>query len=249
MISIKTTKEIELIRQSGRIVAQTIRIIGEMIRPGITTDELNKRAEEWIIKQGAVPSFKGYRGFPAATCISIDNEVVHGIPGDRKIEEGQIVSVDIGAFKNNYHGDSSYSFPVGKMQLEKKRLLEVTKRSLIEGIKQAKAGNRLHDISSAVQQTAESAGFSVVRSLVGHGIGTQLHEPPEVPNFGEPHTGIRLQTGMVLAIEPMVNQGGYEIKTLSDGWTVVTEDGLPSAHFEHTVAITDGEPEILTLEE
>jgi len=246
MIIRKSDSEIELIRECGKISAALFEKLEDYIKPGIKTKDINKIVEDFLHSFSAVPAFKGYREFPAASCVSIDNEVVHGIPGERVLEEGQIVSIDVGVAKNSYVSDSAVTFPVGKISDEKMKLLEVTKKSLEAGIQNAKEGNRVHDISSAVQEVVESAGFSVVRDLAGHGVGISLHEEPDIPNFGVPHTGRRLFRGMVIAIEPMVNMGSYEIKTLNDGWTVLTVDGKPSAHFEHTVAITEGEPDILT---
>ncbi len=246
MIIRKSDREIELIRECGKIGAKLFEKLENYIKPGVKTKDINRIVEDFLRSFGAVPAFKGYREFPAASCVSIDNEVVHGVPGERVLEEGQIVSIDVGVAKNSYVSDSAVTFPVGKISDEKMKLLEVTKKSLEAGIQNAKEGNRVHDISSAVQEVVESAGFSVVRDLAGHGVGINLHEEPDIPNFGVPHTGRRLFKGMVIAIEPMVNMGSYEIKTLNDGWTVLTVDGKPSAHFEHTVAITDGEPDILT---
>lgn len=252
MINIKTQEEIKLIRESCRIVAEVLRLLKNYIKPGITTKELDQIAEEYIRSQGAEPAFKGYGKdqsnlYPASLCTSIDNEVVHGIPNDRKLEEGQIISIDVGVKKNNYYGDGAKSFPVGKVSAEKLKLLKITEESLYKGIEKARVGNRLHDISAAVQKHVEAAGFSVVRDLVGHGIGTDLHEEPQIPNYGEPGTGILLKAGMTLAIEPMVNMGTHRVKFNSDGWTVTTYDGKPSAHFEHTICITESEPEILTV--
>lgn len=251
MINIKTPEEINLMRESCRIVAEVLRLLESYIKPGITTKELDQIAEEYIRSQGAEPAFKGYGNdksnlYPASLCTSIDDEVVHGIPDKRKLEEGQIISIDVGVRKNKFYGDGAKSFPVGKVSEEKMKLLKITEESLYRGIEKAKAGNRLHDISAAVQKHVESAGFSVVRDLVGHGIGKDLHEEPQIPNYGEPGTGILLKPGMTLAIEPMVNMGTYRVKFNSDGWTVTTYDGKPSAHFEHTICITESEPEILT---
>lgn len=252
MIYIKTKKEIDFIRESCKIVAETLRLLANNIHPGISTKELDLIAEEYILSNNAKAAFKGYSqagsfDFPASVCISIDNEVVHGIPSDRKLKEGEIVSIDVGVLKNGYYGDAAISIAVGEISAEKKKLLEVTERSLYEGIEQAKVNNHLHDISFAVQKYVESNGFSVVRDLCGHGVGKFLHEDPPVPNFGVRGTGPKLRSGMTLAIEPMVNAGTYKIKTDKDGWTVLTADGLPSAHFEHTVLISNGSPEILTV--
>jgi len=249
MIELKSEREIRIIRENGRIVALTLSYLKEKIKPGIKTIELDKLAEEFILKKNAIPAFKGYRGYAGNICTSINNEVVHGIPGERALKEGEIVSVDIGVLKNGFYADGAWTFPVGEISNQAKRLLEVTLESLEAGISQALAGNRLGDISNAVQSVAERNGFSVVRDLTGHGIGRQMHEDPPVPNFGSPGTGLLLKEGMILAIEPMVNAGGYEIKTLEDNWTVVTLDGSLSAHFEHTVAITQNGAEILTLPE
>jgi methionyl aminopeptidase len=244
---LKTKEEIEIMRQAGRIVAQTLDMVGENIRPGMTTAELDRLIEDFIRSHGAVPAFKNYQGFPASACISIDEEVVHGIPGSRVIKEGEIVSVDIGSIVDGFYGDSARTFAVGEVSPEKERLMAVTQQSLRAGIDKARKGNRLGAVSAAVQRVAEGGGYGVVRQLVGHGIGRNMHEEPQVPNFGSEDEGPVLETGMVLAIEPMINMGTYDVKTLPDGWTVVTADGQPSAHFEHTVAITDDGPDILTL--
>lgn len=247
MIYIKSRQEIELMREAGRIVAEAHELVREAVRPGITTRELDQIAEEHIIKKGAIPAFKGYGGFPASICASVNHEVVHGIPGLKTLEDGDIVSIDIGALYKGYYGDSAKTHAVGNISQRAKELIEATRQSFYEGIKFAKLGYRLSDISHAIQTHVESKGFSVVRNYVGHGIGTNMHEEPQIPNYGTPGKGPRLLEGMVLAIEPMINIGTYEVKVLSDGWTVVTLDGEYSAHYEHTVAITDGEPEILTL--
>ncbi len=247
MIALKNKADIEIMRKAGRVVGQTLDMIGEHIQPGISTQQLDMLIEDFILSKGAVPAFKNYHGFPASACISIDDEVVHGIPGERKLKEGEIVSIDVGSIVDGFYGDGAKTFPVGKISDDKKRLLDLTQKCLEAGIEQARPGNRLGAISAAVQNVAESNGLGVVRQLVGHGIGRQMHEEPQVPNFGLPTEGPVLKTGMVLAIEPMINAGTYDVKTMPDGWTVVTADGRPSAHFEHTVAITDGEPDILTL--
>ncbi len=248
MIELKTKEEIERMRVAGEIVARTLDLIGEEIRPGISTAELNEIAEGYIRSQGAEPAFLGYHDYPKSICVSIDDEVVHGIPSkDRKVREGQIVSVDIGSFIDGFNGDSARTYAIGEIDDEARKLLEVTKQALEKGISKARNGNRLGDISYAIQSTAEKAGFSVVRDLVGHGIGRKMHEDPQVPNYGVPGQGVLLKTGMVIAIEPMVNAGGFEVKTRPDKWTVVTADGSLSAHFEHTVAITDNGPRILSL--
>jgi len=251
MVYLKTKREIELIRESCKIVAEVLKLIGAQIKPGVTTIALDKLAEDYIRSFGGVPAFKGYGSqkdnlFPATLCTSVDAEVVHGIPGKRVLKEGEIVSIDVGVKKSGYFGDGAWSFAVGSVSAAKQRLLDVTRESLCKGIEKAKAGNKVHDISAAVQSHVEAHGFSVVRELVGHGVGKELHEPPNVPNFGKPGTGPELKAGMTLAIEPMVNLGGYQVMMQPDGWTVITRDGLPSAHFEHTIAIVDGEPEILT---
>ena len=251
MIYLKTKREIELIRESCRIVAEVLKLIGSQIKQGVTTLALDKLAEDYIRSFGGVPAFKGYGSqknnlFPATLCTSIDAEVVHGIPGKRALKEGEIISIDVGVKKSGYYGDGAWSFAVGPVSAEKQRLLDVTRESLCKGIEKATVGNRVHDISAAVQSHVEANGFSVVRELVGHGVGKELHEPPNVPNFGKPGTGPELKQGMTLAIEPMVNLGSYQVMIQPDGWTVVTRDGLPSAHFEHTIAIVDSVPEILT---
>lgn len=246
MITLKSKDEIEIMRQAGRIVAETLKMVGENIKPGMTTKKLDEMVEETLRSQGAVPAFLNYHGFPASSCISINEEVVHGIPGDRVIEEGDIVSVDVGSIFENFYGDSARTFAVGEVSEEKKQLMEWTQKSLEAGIDKARNGNKLGQISAAVQEVAESKGYGVVRQLVGHGIGRNMHEDPQVPNYGHPSEGPVLKSGMVIAIEPMVNMGTYQVKTLPDKWTVVTADGQPSAHFEHTVAITDNGPDILT---
>lgn len=247
MITIKTDAQINLMRRAGKIVAETLEFVEKNLKPGMMTAEIDRIAEEFILSKGAKPAFKGYHGFPAATCISIDDEVVHGIPGKRVLVEGQIVSVDLGAIFDGFYGDSARTFPIGEISEEKKKLLEVTKRSLEVGIAEVKAGNKLGRVSNAIQRSAESAGFSVVRDLVGHGIGRAMHEEPQIPNYGSANEGPVLASGMVLAIEPMVNIGTYKVQTKADGWTIVTIDGLPSAHFEHTVAVTNIDADILTI--
>lgn len=250
--TIKAPREIEIMKESCKIVAEILRLLKGMIRPDITTKELDQFAEEFIRSQGAEPAFKGYGTdkknlFPATLCISIDDEVVHGIPSNRKLQEGEIIAIDVGVKKKNYFGDGAWTYAVGKISDDKVKLLRATEQALEVGIKQARAGNHVHDISAAVQSFVEKQGFSVVRDLVGHGVGQKLHEEPAIPNFGEPGTGPLLQKGMTLAIEPMVNFGTYRVRIDSDGWTVRTADGLPSAHFEHTVLVTDNNPEILTI--
>ena len=234
-------------RRAGGVVAQTLDMVGDTIKAGMTTARLDELIQDFLQSHGAIPAFKNYQGFPASACISIDDEVVHGIPGHRVIKDGEIVSVDIGSIVEGFYGDSARTFAVGRVSEEKKRLMRVTQQSLAEGIDKARKGNRLGAVSAAVQRVAEGGGYGVVRQLVGHGIGRSMHEEPQVPNFGSEKDGPILDSGMVLAIEPMVNMGTCEVKTLPDGWTVVTADGQPSAHFEHTVAITDDGPDILTL--
>jgi methionyl aminopeptidase len=245
--TVKTTEEIELIRRSSRLVARTLRLLGSMIQPGVKTMELNRAAEEFIRSEDGIPSFKGYRGFPASICTSVNSEVVHGIPGKRTLVEGDIISIDVGVLKDGYHGDGAATFEVGAVNDGVKRLLDTTREALLAGIGQAKDGSRIRDISRAIQTVVESAGFSIVTDLVGHGIGQQMHEDPQVPNFVVPGNSPMLVSGMTLAIEPMVNMGTSEVTVSRDGWTVVTKDESLSAHFEHTVAIGDGGAEILTM--
>ncbi len=234
-------------RISSRLVAETHEHLAGFIKPGISTADIDREVETFITEHGGIPAFKGLYGFPASACISVEEEVVHGIPKkDRILREGDIVTVDIGVLQNGYYGDSAYTFPVGQISAEKRKLLQVTWESLHKGIEQAHAKNRLTDISHAIQVHAEKHGFSVVRELVGHGIGKDLHEDPQVPNFGAPGKGPRLKKGFALAIEPMINMGDMAVRTLSDDWTVVTVDGKPSAHFEHTIVISEDGPEILT---
>lgn len=247
MISIKSSREIELMRIAGRIVAEALELLRKAIGPGVTTAELDAIAEAHIRKNGAVPAFKGYNGFPASICASINDQVVHGIPDSTVLKDGDIVGIDIGASYEGYVGDAARSYGIGNIDGEIKRLLRVTEESFFSGIEYAVAGNRLSDISHGIQKHVESNGFSVVRDFVGHGIGRNMHEEPQIPNYGPPHKGPRLVAGMTLAIEPMVNQGKYAVKVLNDGWTVVTADGKPSAHYENTIVITDDKPEILTL--
>lgn len=246
MIVCKSESELELMREAGRIVAETHRLLAKAIEPGITTGELDRIAEQFIRSQGAIPSFKGYNGFPASICASVNEELVHGIPGQRTLEEGDIISIDIGAIYHGYHGDSAWTYPVGKISDEARRLLEVTEQALYAGLSKAREGVRLYTISHAIQQHVEANGFSIVREYVGHGIGTQMHEEPQIPNYGMPDRGPRLKRGMVLAIEPMVSAGERYVRTLDDNWTVVTQDGSLCAHFEHTIAITADGYEILT---
>ncbi len=246
MIIIKSPREIEQLKKSNAIVAEVFERLRGMVVPGVMTKELDRVAEEYILQKGGRPAFKGYRGFPATLCISVNDEVVHGIPGQRRLEEGDIVSLDVGVNLEGYFGDAAMTLPVGQIDPVAKRLVEVTEKALSIGIEKARVGNRLFDISYAIQKWVESHGFSVVRDFVGHGIGRDLHEDPQVPNFGAPHQGPRLEEGMVFALEPMVNEGTYGVRVLSDGWTVVTADGKRSAHFEHTVAISEDGAEILS---
>jgi methionyl aminopeptidase len=248
MITIKNDSEIELMRHAGRLVGETLAMLEEMIKPGISTAELDRIAEEFIIRNNGKPSFKGYCGFPGSICTSVNSEVVHGIPNHKVIlQEGDIVSIDCGAILDDYQGDAARTFGVGKISEEAAKLIKVTRESFFKGAEKATVGNRLTDISAAVQQYAESFGYSLVRDYVGHGIGRNMHEDPEVPNFGRPGRGPKLCKGMVLAIEPMVNIGEYYVRVQPNDWTVVTEDGSLSAHYENTVAILDNGPEILTL--
>lgn len=246
MIYYKTPEEIELIRESSLLVARTLAEVAKKVQPGVTTIELDRIAEEFIRDNGAVPGFKNYNGFPSTLCMSIDEQVVHGIPGNRTLVEGEIVSIDCGVIKNKFYGDSAYTFAVGEVSEEKKRLMQVTMECLIKAIENTRIGNRLGDISSAVQEHAEKNGYGVVRELVGHGLGKKLHEKPEVPNYGKRGTGIKLEEGLVIAIEPMINMGRAGVKQHKDGWTIVTSDSKPSAHYEHTVAITKKGPEVLS---
>uniref|UniRef100_A0A832G1G0 Methionine aminopeptidase n=1 Tax=Ignavibacterium album TaxID=591197 RepID=A0A832G1G0_9BACT len=252
MILIKSKKEVDYIAESCRIVAETLQLVKSKIKPGVTTEELDLIAEDYIRSNGGIPAFKGYTQpgtppFPGSICASIDEEVVHGIPGKRILKEGEIISIDVGVLKNNYYGDAALSVGVGEISELKKKLLDVTEKSLYEGIAQAIVGNRIHDISYAVQNYVESNGFSIVKDLCGHGVGRFLHEDPSIPNYGIKGTGAKLKNGMTLAIEPMVNAGDWRVKTKDDGWTVVTADGLPSAHFEHTILVNGNKPEILTV--
>ncbi|GAB7387274.1 type I methionyl aminopeptidase [Bacillaceae bacterium] len=246
MIIYKTRDEIEIMRQAGRIVALTHKELAKAIKPGITTKELDEMAEHFIRKHGAKPSFKGYGGFPGSICTSVNDELVHGIPSDRKLMDGDIISLDIGAEYQGYHGDSAWTYPVGTIAPQAQKLLRVTEESLYKGLEKAKPNARLSDISHAIQTYVEAHGMSIVREYVGHGIGRNLHEDPQIPNYGPPGRGPRLKPGMVLAIEPMVNAGKRHVKTLADNWTVVTVDGSLCAHFEHTIVITEDGYEILT---
>ena len=252
MIPLKSIEEIEFIRESSRIVADVLKLVGAQVRPGMTTLELDTVAEDFIRSMGGEPAFKGYGWdkmnlFPATLCTSIDAEVVHGIPSKRMLKDGDLLSIDVGVKKNGFYGDGACSFAIGEVSEEKQRLMRVTQESLAKGIEQAVVGKRVHDVSNAIQHHVEANGFSVVRDLVGHGVGRKLHEEPSIPNFGEPGTGVVLKDGMTLAIEPMVNAGTWRVKVATDGWTVLTVDGKPSAHFEHTIAIVHGKAEILTL--
>jgi len=248
MITLKTEDEIEKMRAAGRVVAAAMTELAASMVPGETTTfDLDKLAEAVIRGHGAIPSFKGYKGYPNATCIAVNEEVVHGIPGPRPLRDGDIVGIDLGAILDGYHADSAITVPVGRVSPEAQKLLRVTREALFAGIQMAVAGNHLTDISYAIQDYVEGHSFSVVRDLVGHGIGRAMHEDPQVPNFGRPGRGPLLEVGMTLAIEPMVNAGGYQVETLQDGWTIVTKDRSLSAHFEHTVAITEKGPDILTL--
>ena len=246
MVYKRSENEIKMISRSCQIVADTIDMLSEFVVPGALISDLDKKAENFIISQGARPAFKGYMGFPSTLCISIEDAVVHGIPGDIELKEGQIVGIDCGAELNGYYGDHAKTFSVGKISSEKKKLMEITEESLYKGIEKAVPGNFVGDIGHAVQTHAESNGFSVVRELVGHGIGENLHEEPQVPNYGAPSQGYKLHAGMCIAIEPMINLGGREIYTAKDGWTILTADGKASAHFEHTIAILDDGPKILS---
>ena len=249
MIAIKNGQELLSMRQACKITAAARALAGEMVRPGVSTKEIDQAVHDFIVRQGAKPSFLGYGGFPGSTCISVNDTVIHGIPGGYVLQDGDIVSVDVGAYYKGFHGDCAATYPCGTISADAQRLIDVTKQSFYEGIRFATKGHRVSDISHAIQTYVESNGYSVVRSFVGHGVGAQLHEEPEVPNYGAPGRGPRLLPGMTLAIEPMVNVGTYEVRVLKDRWTTVTADGKLSAHYENTVLITDGEPEILTVTE
>ena len=249
MIIIKNENQLAAMRQACRITAAARALAGEMVRPGVSTKQIDKVVHDYIVGQGAKPSFLGYNGFPASTCISVNNAVVHGIPGDYILRDGDIVTVDVGAEFKGFHGDCADTFPCGTVSAEAEKLIRVTRRSFYEGMRYATRGHRVSDISHAIQTYVESNGFSVVRSFVGHGVGAQLHEEPEVPNYGTAGHGPRLLPGMTLAVEPMVNAGTWEVRVLRDGWTAVTADGKLSAQYENTICITDGEPEILTVVE
>ena len=249
LITVKSPREIEQMRVAGKITAEARSLGRQLVAPGITTQEINKEIFKFIKSRGATPSFLGYGGFPGSACISVNDEVIHGIPGKRLIREGDIVSIDVGAIKNGWQGDCCGTFAAGEISEEAKRLIEVTRQSFFEGIKYARAGNRISDISHAIQEYVESFGYSLVREYVGHGIGKEMHEAPEVPNYGAPGHGPRLVKGMTIAVEPMVIVGGEAVRVLDNNWTVVTVDSSLSAHYENTIAITDGEPEILTMAE
>lgn len=246
-IKIKRKVHIDAMREAGRITGETLNLIERELKPGITTGQLDKIAEEYIRAQGALPSFKGLYGYPASICASVNNEIIHGIPGNRVLKEGDIISIDTGAYINGFHGDAARTFAVGKISSDAQRLIDVTRESFFKGIKYAVNGNYLCELSAAIQDYVEANGFSVVRDYVGHGIGREMHEDPNVPNYRTGKKGPRLIKGMTIAVEPMVNAGTYKVRRLSDGWTVVTKDGSLSAHYENTVLITDGEPELLTL--
>ncbi len=246
MIYVKTKEEIELMRESALAVSRTLALIAEYIDEGVTTGRLDKLAEEFIRDNGGEPSFKGYHGFPATLCMSVNEEVVHGIPGKYAIKSGDVISVDCGVYKNGFHGDHAYSFKIGNVKPEVSKLLKITKESLYKGIEAAKTGNRIGDIGFAIQDYVRKHGYSVVRELTGHGLGRELHEEPPVPNYGKRGRGAKITEGMVIAIEPMINLGKKNVRQLADGWTIVTEDKKPSAHFEHDIAIINGQPEILS---
>ncbi len=246
MIFIKSRREIDAMRRAGEITGKALEAAQEIVAPGVTTQQINEAVYRCIEKWGATPAFLGYNGFPAAACISVNDEVIHGIPGKRVLREGDIVSVDVGAVWNGYYGDAAVTFPVGKVPDEARRLMQVTRACFYAGVAMAREGHRVSDISHAVQEHAEQAGFSVVRSFTGHGVGTKLHEEPDVPNFGDAGRGARLLRGMTIAIEPMINQGAHDVVVKQDKWTVITTDGKLSSHYEHTVFITEGEPELLT---
>lgn len=249
MITIKNAHQLEAMRQACKITAAARALAGEMVRPGVTTRQIDKAVHDFIVSQGAKPSFLNYSGYPASACISVNSTVIHGIPSDYALREGDVVSVDVGAYYKGFHGDCAATFPCGAISAQAQRLIDVTKQSFFEGLAFVRPGHRVSDISHAIQSYVESNGYSVVRAFVGHGVGAQLHEEPEVPNFGAPGHGPRLLPGMTLAIEPMVNMGTYQVHVLKDRWTTVTADGKLSAHYENTVLITDGEPEILTVAE
>ena len=246
MIKIKNSEEIEIMRESALVVSRTLGILAKEVKPGVTTLFLDKIAEEYIRSQGAIPGFLGLYDFPNTLCMSPNSQVVHGIPNNNPLQEGDIISIDCGALKNGFYGDHAYTFAVGEIEEEIRKLLEVTKQSLYEGIRQLKVGNRVGDVGYAIQKYCEDRGYGVVRELVGHGLGRKMHEDPEMPNYGKRGRGKKLMNGMVVAIEPMINLGTHRINHLSDGWTILTQDGKPSAHFEHDIAIIDGKPELLS---
>ena len=246
MISLKTARDVDAMRKAGKITAAARALAGEMVRPGVSTKAIDKAVYDFIISQGAKPSFLHYSGYPASVCVSINEQVIHGIPGSRKIREGDVVSIDVGANIDGFHGDCAATYVAGEASEEAKRLIRVTRESFFEGLRYARTGFRVSDISHAIQEYVEQAGYSVVRDYVGHGVGSKMHEDPEVPNFGKPGHGPRLMPGMTIAVEPMVNMGKFDVRVLSDDWTVVTVDGKPAAHYENTILITSGDPEILT---
>ncbi|KAA0208241.1 MAG: type I methionyl aminopeptidase [Ignavibacteriaceae bacterium] len=245
-IILKSTEEIEIMRENALLVSRTLGMLAKHLIPGVTTLQLDKLAAEFLGDYGAVSSFLGYHGYPNSICTSVNEQVVHGIPNNRPLKDGDIISIDCGAYKNGYHGDHAYTFEVGEVAPETKKLLKVTKECLYKGIEQFKKGNKIGDIGYTIQSHAESHGYGVVRELIGHGIGREMHEPPEVPNFGLPRKGTKLKNGMVVAIEPMINMGTKDVLHLNDGWTIITRDGKPSAHFEHDVALVNGVPDILS---
>lgn len=247
MVFLKCSEEIEILRTSNHIVAEILVLLKEKVLPGVTTADLDRYTEELVYKKGAKPAFKGYKGYPYSLCVSVNYEVVHGMPSKRILSDGDIVSLDFGVYYKGYYGDAAVTVPVGEVSESARKLIKTTEQCLFDGISEARAGNRLGDISAAIQQRAESAGYSVVRDFVGHGIGKSLHEEPQIPNYGVKGRGIELKAGMVLAIEPMINEGTYKVRVLDNGWTVVTDDGKLSAHFEHTVAITADGPDILSV--
>lgn len=249
MITIKSEQELDKMRRAGEVVIGVFELLKGEIKPGITTAHIDKIVHEYIVRHDCTPSFKNYNGFPASVCASVNDEVVHGIPGKRILKEGDIVSIDVGACYQGYHADAARTYPVGNISPEAKRLIDVTRESFFEGVKKAKAGGRVGDIGAAIQEYVEAHGYSVVRDLIGHGVGAHLHESPDVPNFGKPGRGARLQKGMTIAVEPMVNMGHYDVYTLDNDWTVVTEDNSLSAHYENTLIITDGEPEFTTFKQ
>ena len=246
MIILKSQEEIEKMSRACSIVGSTLAFLRDKIQPGLTTRQIDRFADEYIRAADAIPAFKGYRGYPATICASVNSEVIHGIPSDRILEEGDILGVDLGAYKDGFYGDAAFTFPLGRIGSKAERLLKVAEEALYKGIQKAIQGNRVSDISHAIQRHSENNGYSVVRAFVGHGIGRDLHEDPQIPNFGPPNRGPRLKAGMTLAIEPMVNEGGFEVVIMDDGWTAVTMDGRLSAHFEHTILVTSAEPKILT---